>query len=207
MNRLERRRLYTPLLTGACGLVLTIAAAVAAGWEAALPVAVATGVPAVAYWWLGGTDTDLGAMMACRTDERQSLARLWARAFAALALLVVAIAGTVVAVALGAAVWPYLAIAALGAVCFVVGLAFYRRRGRFGSGGFAVRIGRHVDERDTASVLHALQLAGIVMFIVAAVGGAALGGVPGDVALRLLAIAFVVSLVAGLAIFRSGHHV
>jgi hypothetical protein len=206
MNRLERRRLYTPLLTWACGLVLTIAAAAAAGWEAALPVAVATAVPALAYWWVGGTDSDFGAMMSCRADERQSMARLWARAFAALALLVVAVAGTIVAIASNASVWPFLAIAALGAVCFAAGLAFYRRRARLASSGFALRIGRRLDERDASSVLHALQLAGIVMFVVAAIGGAALGGVAGDVALRLLALAFVVSLLAGLAIFRSEHH-
>jgi hypothetical protein len=145
-------------------------------------------------------------MLGARADERQSTTRLWARAFAALSLLVVALAGAVIAVAVNDAVWPYAAIGGIGAVCFATGLAFYRRRGRLGSGGFAVRLGRHLDERDASAVLHALQLAGIVMFVVAAIGGAALSGDAGDIALRLLAVAFVVSLLAGLTIFRSGQH-
>jgi len=201
VNAFERRRLRAPALTAASGLILAVGVVVAAGWVAAVPVAVAAAVPAAAYYWLGGRDADVGAMVGARADERQAAVRVWVRAFAGLTLLVVAAVGAIVSAAAGRAAWPYAAIAGLGAVCLAAGLAYYRTRGRL-TGGLAIELRPRLDERELAVALHALQLAGIAMFVVSAVAGAALSGRTGDTALRILALAFVVALAAGLLIFR-----
>lgn len=199
MNGTDPRRLRAPLLTAGCGAALTLAVGLIAGWPSAVPVAVAAAVPAFAYYLLGRTETDPGALLAARADERQTTVRLWIRAAAALVLLVLAAVGIVVSLAANRAAWPYGLILALGVVAFLVGLAVYRSRGGLGDSG--VRLGRlsRLDERRTSIALHALQLAGIAMFVVAAVGGAALSGRSGDTALRILAIAFAVAVIVGFA--------
>jgi hypothetical protein len=171
-----------------------------AGWSAALPVAVATLVPAAAFAWLASRDTDAGAIVGARADERQSAVRLWVRAFAAVSLAVMAALGAAFSAAAGRPAWPWALIAGLGLLSFLGALAFYRRRGLSDAG---LRIAR-LDERQASLVVHALQPAGIAMFVVAAVGGAALSGRSGDTALRLLAVAFAVVVMAGLLAARPG---
>jgi hypothetical protein len=205
MSGLQRRRLRAPVFTAACGLALTVAVLVAAGWTAAAPVAAVTVVSAIAYYLIGGTDTDAGALIGSRADERQSTLRLWARAFAGLSLLAMGTVGAIVSAALHRAAWPYALVVGLGAACFLGGLALYRSGVRVTDPGLGLDHRSRLDERQAAIVLHALQLAGIAMFLVAAVGGVALTGTPGADPLRILAIAFALAVVAGLAIFRPRH--
>lgn len=68
---------------------------------------------------------------------------------------------------------------AFGACCFLGGLGFYRSRGRVADSGFDRRRGSRLDERRSAVALHALQLAGIAMFLAAVAGGLALSGKAG----------------------------
>jgi hypothetical protein len=207
MNALERRRLRAPLFTAACGLVLTVAVLVVVGWTAAAPVAAVTAVSAIAYYVIGGTDTDVGALIGSRADERQSSVRLWVRAFAAPLFLAMGTIGAVVSAILHRPAWPYALIVGLGAAAFLCGLALYWNGARLNDSGFGGHPGSRLDERQVAILLHALQLAAIVMFLASALGGVALTGTPGAAPLRILASAFAVALVAGFAIFRPGNHV
>jgi hypothetical protein len=202
VNTFQRRRLRAPVFTAACGLALSIGVVVAAGWIAAAPVAAITAVSAIAYYWLGGTDTDVGALIGSRADERQSTVRLWVRAFAGASLLALGTIGAVVSAALHRAAWPYALVVGLGAACFVAGLAFYRTSGRVTEMGIGLAAGSRLDERQAALVLHALQLAGVTMFLFTAIGGLALTGTAGAVPLRILALAFAGALAVGFAIFR-----
>lgn len=202
MSTRQRRRLRAPAFTAAAGLVLAVAVGVAVRWAAAAPVAAIAAAAAVVYYWVGGTDTEIGAMVGARADERQTSVRLRARALAGGVMLVVGAVGGVVAAALHDPVWPYAAIVGLGVACFLAGLAWYGRRGRLDDGGFGPGPGSRLDERQAAVVLHALQLAGVAMFVAAAVAGAALGGEPGDDALRILALVFAGVLLVRLVLFR-----
>jgi hypothetical protein len=205
MNSFQRRRLRAPVLTASCGLALAIAATVVAGWVAGVPVAAIAAVSAIAYYWLGGTETDFGALIGSRPDERQTGVLLWVRALAAVSLLAIGTIGAIVSAALHDTAWPYAAIVALGATCFVAGLALYRSSVRIGGSDVPLRVGSRLDERQAAVVLYALQLAGIVMFLCAAVGGVALSGKPGADPLRILATAFALAMIAGFVILRPRH--
>jgi hypothetical protein len=200
MTGLVSRRLRAPLVVGGVGTALAIGVYAVAGWAAAVPVVVAAAAPAGFYYWLSGTDTDVGALIGARPDERQRLVRLWVRSFAGVVLFVLAAAGAVVSAAAGRAVWPYALIAGLGVCCFLAAAAFYRRSGRFGDSGLPA--GTRLDERQGALLLHALQPAAIAMFLVAALAGVALSGKPGEVAFRVQALAFALAVVAGFIIFR-----
>lgn len=199
MTGLDSRRLRAPLATGGVGAALALGVLAVAGWTAAVPVAAAAAVPAGFYYWLSGTDSDVGALFAGSADERQTTVRLWVRAFAAACLLVLAAVGAVVSAAAGRTFWPYVLTVGLGGICFLAATARYRRSGRLADSGVAPR--SRLDERQLAVVLHALQLAGIVTFLVATIAGVALSGKSGEVAFRVQAIAFALAIIAGFAIF------
>jgi hypothetical protein len=204
MNAFERRRLRAPLFTAVCGLALAVPVAVVAGWAAGVPVAAIAAVAAGVYYWLGGTDTDIGALIGSRADERQASVRVRVRACAGVVMLAAGAIGGVVSATLGDSAWPYALVVGLGAVCFFAGLTFYRRGGRLADSGFRRGPGVRLDEREAAAVLHALQLAGIVTFLVAAIGGVALSGKSGADSLRILAIVFAVAVIVGFLVFRPG---
>jgi hypothetical protein len=194
------RRLRAPLLTATVGLALAVGVLVAAGWAAAAPVAALTAASAAIYWWLGGTETDVGALIGSRPDERQLGVRLRVRAFAGAALLALGTVGAVVAAALHRTAWPYAAVVGLGSLCLLGGLAFYRTSAR--TGGVERGLGSRLDERQAAVVLHALQAAGIAMFFAAIAGGLALSGKPGADPLRIVATAFAGLVIVGFVLFR-----
>lgn len=200
MTGLDARRLRAPLATAGAGATLALGVLAVAGWAAAVPVAVAAAVPAGFSYWLSGTDTDVGALFAGSADERQTAVRLWVRAFAAVCLLALAAVGAVVSAAAGRTFWPYLLIVGLGGICFLAAAARYRSSGRLADSG--VVPGGRLDERQVAVVLHALQLAGIVTFLVATIAGVALSGRTGEVAFRVQALVFALAIVAGFVIFR-----
>ena len=76
MTTLERGRLRAPLFTAVCGLAIAAGVVVVAGWAAAAPVAAITAVSAIAYYWLGGTDTDFGISVNGDAVEQVSLANV-----------------------------------------------------------------------------------------------------------------------------------
>jgi hypothetical protein len=76
-----------------------------------------------------GRDSDTGAMLSSRTDERLSLLRMRAQAPAAVAVAVTGVVGFTVAVALRVPVWLFLLVLGVEVMAFIAGLAIYRARG------------------------------------------------------------------------------
>lgn len=196
MTQRLRPRLRAPILTAGVGLALAVAVAVAAGWMAAAPVAVVSLTAAAAYYWLGGTDTDAGAMIACRADERQRTVRLQVRALAGFLMFVGASAGALVAALAKQPAWPYAVIVGIGVLTFVGGLILGRTSVDLTGGAFP-----RLDERRAAVFIDALQRAGVVMFLAAAAGSVVMIGRVADDAFRYLAVGFAGAVAIGFAVF------
>lgn len=126
-TRLGRLTAPTIMITGGAGL--TAATAAAYGWAAAIPVAALAVVAAVGYYVWGGRDSDTGAMLGQRADERQSLLRTRAQALGGVAGTVAGLVGYMVAIAVHDPVWPFVLIFGVQVTGFIAGLAIYGERG------------------------------------------------------------------------------
>jgi hypothetical protein len=118
-------RLAAPAIMVIGGTGLAAAVAVGQGWEAAVPAEALAVVAAIGYYVWGGRDSDFGAMIGRRVDERQSLLRMRAQSLGGLAGGLVALIGYIVAVALKDPVWPFVLILGVQAIGFIAGLAIY----------------------------------------------------------------------------------
>jgi len=125
-----RSRLRSPAVMAVGGTVIAGASALGSGWPAGVAVEVVTVAACAAYWVVGGRDTDVGAIIGSRPDERQTSVAMRASALAASVMAGVALVGFAVAVALHAAAWPFELVADTGAAAFVAGLFLYRYGGR-----------------------------------------------------------------------------
>ena len=99
--------------------------AVGQGWEAAVPAEALAVVAAIGYYVWGGRDSDFGAMIGRRVDERQSLLRMRAQSFGRPGRRPPLLIGYIVAVALKDPVWPFVLILGVQAIGFITGLAIY----------------------------------------------------------------------------------
>ncbi len=108
------------------GSAIAIGSWIGQGLGAGLSVEIVTLVATFGYYVLGGRDSDLGALFGSRPDERQVSIDLRATAFTAHVLILVAVGGVVVSMAMGALVWPFLLFGVVGGVTYVVGLLIYR---------------------------------------------------------------------------------
>ncbi len=110
------------------GTALSAAVAAGYGWGAAIPIEALSLVAAVGYYVLGGRDSDVGAMIGARVDERQDLLRMKARSFSAQAVGIVVLVGTMVAIALRDPIWPFALFGGVEVLAFFAGLAIFRGR-------------------------------------------------------------------------------
>ena len=122
-------RLLAPAVMAIGGTVIAAAVVIGQGWAAAVPVEVVTVAAAIGYYVLGGHGGDLGAIVGHRADERQESIRVRARALAAQVAGLAALAGYVIELARGSAVWPFEVFVAVLAGSFLAGLVIYRAGG------------------------------------------------------------------------------
>jgi hypothetical protein len=134
MNSAKRRRLRAPAAMIAGGAALAAADAVGRGWKQAIGVVVIAVIAAIGYYIVGGRDSDFGAMVGQKVDERQNLLRTRAQALAGVVVAFTAVVGYVVAIALRDPVWPFALFAGVDAAAFIVGLAIFGARGRASTG-------------------------------------------------------------------------
>lgn len=120
------RRLRVPGIMAIGGSAIALAALVRSGWEPALVVEAFTIAMSIGYSVLGGRDSDVGAILGERADERQTHVGMRATALAGMVTAVVALGGFVVATAVGSTVWPFALFSCVTAGSFLVGLAVYR---------------------------------------------------------------------------------
>jgi hypothetical protein len=201
MKSIRNRRLRTPIVMLAWGAVLAVAVAIGdGGVGGAIGVAVVCIAAAVYYYGAGGQDSDYGALIGERADERQALIRTRAQALAGTAMAAVALAGAVVELALRGAdhwgsYWPFGLVVAVGAVS-------YWWRGR--EAGVGVLIGGRADERQAlirtrAQALSALAMAAVAVTGVVVTTALGFGHHPGSYWLcQMLLIAGTVSYLVGL---------
>ena len=74
-----------------------------------------------------GRDSDSGALVGARADERQADIGLRATAFAGRVMTTFALAGFVIETARGEDAWPFALLCVVGAISFISGSVFYRR--------------------------------------------------------------------------------
>jgi hypothetical protein len=122
-------RLRAPAVMATGGSVIAAAVLIGQGWAAAVPVEIVTIAAAIGYYLLGGRSGDLGAIIGHQADERQESIRVRARALAAQAAGLAALAGYVIELARGSAVWPFELFVAVLAGSFLAGLVIYRAGG------------------------------------------------------------------------------
>jgi hypothetical protein len=122
-------RLRAPAVMATGGSVIAAAVVIGQGWAAAVPVEAVTIAAAIGYYVLGGRGSDLGSIIGRRADERQESIRIRARALAAQVAGLAAIAGYVIELARGSAVWPFELFVAVLAGSFLAGLVIYRAGG------------------------------------------------------------------------------
>ena len=186
----------------ASGAVLAVVGGIGQGWGAAIAVMVVTIAAAVFYYGAGGRDSDYGALVGDRADERQALIKTRAEALSGTAVYAAAVIGAVVALALrgpghGASYWPF-------GLVVVVGTVSYWWRGR--EAGFGALIGGRADERQALIRTQALARTGAAMIAAAVIGVLIVIALGFDHHLascwscQLLIIAGAVSYLAGLRI-------
>jgi hypothetical protein len=97
------------------------------GLSGAALVEAFTVIATVGYYYLGGRDTDTGALVGARADERQADLGLRASAFAGQTMAAFALGGFVIQTARGASAWPFGLLCAVGGFSFVSAAASRRR--------------------------------------------------------------------------------
>jgi hypothetical protein len=137
MKRLVPPRLRAPLSMLAGGAVI---AAVALpghgshGWKSLLGLGLFTIVLAAGWYLAGGRDSDFGALMRDKADERQEYRRLKAQALVGVVMSGAAGIACVAAMAANATLWPFVILAFVPGVTFFVGWVIYREPGGSASG-------------------------------------------------------------------------
>lgn len=121
-------RLIAPTVTVVLGSAIALGAWIGTGWGAAFAVELVTVMGAFGYYFLGGKDSDVGALFGSRPDERQASIGLRATALTGNVLVLVAIGGVVIATATGSSAWPFFLFCSVGAATFLLGLVIYRDR-------------------------------------------------------------------------------
>ena len=128
MTKIIRPRLRKPLLRGVAGLGLAGAWAIGGGharWLA-IVIAIAALGNAVAWYRWAGDESDEGALLGSRADERQMLVGQKARALAGMAALAAAYAGLVITLAVKRAdAWPFAVLFAVTGFAYLFGLSSY----------------------------------------------------------------------------------
>jgi hypothetical protein len=121
-------RLIVPVGTLVLGSSIAVGAWIGYGWGAALGIEAVTIAGAALYYLLGGRDSDVGALFGSRPDERQASINMRSTALAGNVLILVAIGGVIVTLALAKPVWPFLLFCFVGGATYLMGLVIYRSR-------------------------------------------------------------------------------
>jgi hypothetical protein len=126
MKRLPPR-LRAPAIVAAVAVVALAIAGAKHGVNAlyAIPIPLAVGL---FYYAMSGRDTDYGAMLRLELDERQALQNARMFALVGRVLLLATLIAYAVALGVGAALWPWALMLALGLASLLAGrLIFWER--------------------------------------------------------------------------------
>jgi hypothetical protein len=126
VTRTTHPRLMIPTIALIGGSAIALGTWIGAGWAAALGIETVSIVGAAAYYVLGGRDSDVGALIGSRPDERQLNISTRSTALAGIVLILVALGGVVVSSAVGGPGWVFLLFCVVGGFTYLAGLAIFR---------------------------------------------------------------------------------
>jgi hypothetical protein len=125
MTRRKHPSLWTPAFAVLTGSAVAAAFGIRQGWTYGVIAEIVALLLATALYFSGGQDTDAGAILAHRADERQQLVRLKASRLTAAVAVFATVVAFVIAVAVKAAFWPFEVIYLVTCVSYLVGLGLY----------------------------------------------------------------------------------
>ena len=89
----KHRRLWTPAIAVAAGTAIAVAVGIHQSWWSALASELVALGWAVSLYVIGGRDTDIGAAVGAKGDERQELVKLRAARLCLTVVVVAIVAG------------------------------------------------------------------------------------------------------------------
>jgi hypothetical protein len=128
--RFIRPRLRNPVMMVTGGTAFAIAIVIGQGWGNAIPFeAVILALAIASYVW-GGRDTDRGALMGSRADERQASLQMKVTAFQGKVMTLAAAAAFLYAIAVNARpLWPFIFFMLVAGASGSLGWGIYREHG------------------------------------------------------------------------------
>lgn len=126
MTRRRHPRLWTPVLAGVIGSAVSLAIGFGQGQPAAIVVGLSVTALVVAVLYVvSGQESDVGAIVGSRTDERQALVRLKASRLSSVVAVLAAVLACVIAATLGTTYWPFEVLYLVTGAAYLVGLGIY----------------------------------------------------------------------------------
>ena len=126
MTRMRRHGLWNPVLAGVGGSAISLAVGLGHGkWEAIVIGEVVTAIAVVVFYLAGRHDSDVGAVLARRADERQVLIRMKASRVSAVVGVLASVVACVIAAAMDATYWPFEVIYIAIGASYLISLAIY----------------------------------------------------------------------------------
>lgn len=126
MTRARHSRVWVPLMAGVGGTAISLSVGFGQHkWEAILIGEVVTVIAVVILFFAAAQDSDVGAVLGHRVDERQELVRLKASRVSALVAVAGSVVACVVAAALGSTYWPYEVIYVVAGFSYLLSLRLY----------------------------------------------------------------------------------
>jgi hypothetical protein len=129
MMRFLRPRLRVPVAVAVVGTAANAAVVVSQGWTTAIYVEIPWLALAVGYYVWGGKDTDVGAVIGSRADERQASLEMKVTALQGKVMTAAAVVAFLIAVAVKATIWPFAIFVVLAGLSGFAGWAIYRQDG------------------------------------------------------------------------------
>ena len=127
--RFLRPRLRVPVAVAVLGTAATTAVAISQGLAAAVYVELAWIALAVGYYAWAGKDTDVGAVLGSRADERQASVEMKVTALQGKVMTAAAVVAFLIAVAVKATIWPFAILVVIAGLSGLAGWAIYRDDG------------------------------------------------------------------------------
>lgn len=126
MTKSRYGRLWVPLIAGIGGTAISVSVGLGQGHWEAIPIGeVVTLLVVLFLFGAGAQDSDVGAVLAHRADERQELVRLQASRVSAVVAVTGSVVACVVAASLGTVYWPYEAIYVAAGVAYLISVRLY----------------------------------------------------------------------------------
>ncbi len=126
MTRIRLSGPWTPVFAGVGGSAISLAVGLGQGkWEPIVIGEVVTAMAVIALCFVGAQDTDVGAVLARRADERQVIIRMKASRVAAVVGVLASVVACVIAAARNGTYWPFEVIYIAMGVSYLVSIAIY----------------------------------------------------------------------------------